>query len=130
LGWLREAFPPFSSGLRSGRYFFAGAWLESINVKLWPSGALLIFLGLAIFFGRGSRFASKLVLAVYVRIKPIWKGIAKTKSALYSNWIMTCTCMTLRAHILRDKLKAIRQPSVVTRETKGKTASKSVSALS
>ena len=39
--------------------------MEPIILKLWLSGALLIFLGLAVFFGRGGRFASKVVFACY-----------------------------------------------------------------
>jgi len=66
----------------------------------------------------------------FCRIKPIWKSISKTKSALYSKWITTCIFMMLRAPILKDKPKAIPRPSMVTRGTKGEIVSRSVSAWS
>ncbi len=59
------SFPAVFFGFTDWQYFYAGAWLDPITIKLWLSGALLIFLGLAIFFGRGDRFTSKLVLAGY-----------------------------------------------------------------
>ena len=58
-------FPAIFFGFTDWEYLFRGGWLEPITIKIWLSGALLIFLGLAIFFGRGGRFASKVVLACY-----------------------------------------------------------------
>ena len=59
------SFPAVFFGFTDWQYFFSGVWLEPITIKIWLSGALLIFLGLAIFFGRGGRFASRVVLACY-----------------------------------------------------------------
>ncbi len=60
------SFPAVFFGFTDWQYFFWGVWLELIIIKIWVSGALLIFLGLAIFFGRGGRFASRAVLTCYV----------------------------------------------------------------
>ena len=60
------SFPAVFFGFTDWQYFYAGVWLEPITIKFVLSGALLLFLGLAIFFGRGGRFFSKLGLAAYV----------------------------------------------------------------
>jgi mono/diheme cytochrome c family protein len=60
------SFPAVFFGITDWQYYFAGVWLDPITIKLVLAGAMLFFLGLAIFFGRGGRAASKLVLAVYV----------------------------------------------------------------
>jgi mono/diheme cytochrome c family protein len=59
------SFPAVFFGFTDWQYFYSGVWLEPITTKIVLAGALLVFLGLAIFFGRGGRFASKLVLGVY-----------------------------------------------------------------
>ncbi len=59
------SFPAVFFGFTDWQHFYSGLWLEPITIKLWLAGALLIFLGLAIFFGRGGRFASRVVLGVY-----------------------------------------------------------------
>ena len=59
------SFPAVFFGFTDWQYFYSGVWLDPITIKIVLSGVLLIFLGLAIFFGRGGRFASKLVLAAY-----------------------------------------------------------------
>jgi uncharacterized membrane protein len=61
------SFPAVFFGFTDWQYFYSGVWLGPITIKFVLAGALLIFLGLAIFFGRGGRFASKLVLGVYAR---------------------------------------------------------------
>ena len=60
------SFPAILFGITDWQYYYQGTWLGSISVKMVMSGVLLIFLALAIFFGRGDRFASKLVLGFYV----------------------------------------------------------------
>ncbi|MGO9311143.1 MAG: DUF2231 domain-containing protein [Syntrophobacteraceae bacterium] len=52
-------------GFADWQYFYSGAWLEPIKIKFALAGALLIFLGLAIFLGRRGRYASRVVLAGY-----------------------------------------------------------------
>jgi mono/diheme cytochrome c family protein len=59
------SFPAVFFGITDWQYFYSGVWLDPIAIKIALAGALLIFLGLAIFFGRGGRFASKLVLGIY-----------------------------------------------------------------
>ena len=59
------SFPAVFFGFTDWQYFFSGVWLEPITIKIALAGALLLFLGLAIFLGRGGRFASKVVFAAY-----------------------------------------------------------------
>lgn len=58
-------FPAVLFGITDWQYYFSGAWLDPIVIKLVLAGVLFVLLGLALFFGRGDRFASKLVLAEY-----------------------------------------------------------------
>jgi uncharacterized membrane protein len=58
-------FPTVSCGIMDWQYYFSGAWLEPITIKIIVSCAFLVLLMLAIFLGRGGRFASNAVLAVY-----------------------------------------------------------------
>ncbi len=52
-------------GFTVWEYFCSGVWMDVIILKFVLSGAFLILLGLAIFLGRGDRFASKQVLVTY-----------------------------------------------------------------
>jgi len=58
-------FPAVFFGITDWQYFLSGVWLDPITIKIVLAGVLLVFLGLAVFFGRGGRFASKLVLGCY-----------------------------------------------------------------
>jgi uncharacterized membrane protein len=57
--------PTLLFGFMDWQYYYSGAWLDPIIVKVSLSGMLLVFLALAIFLGRGGRFGSKAVLATY-----------------------------------------------------------------
>jgi len=58
-------FPTVLFGFMDWQYYFSGAWLEEIIIKLALSGTLLVLLILGIFLGRGDKFASKAVLIPY-----------------------------------------------------------------
>jgi mono/diheme cytochrome c family protein len=52
-------------GFMDWQYYFAGAWLEEIIIKLILSGTLLVLLILGIILGRRGKFGSKAVLITY-----------------------------------------------------------------
>jgi len=60
------SFPAVFFGVTDWEYFYSGVWLEPITIKIVLACALMIFLGFAIFFGRGGRVASRLALASYL----------------------------------------------------------------
>ena len=58
-------FPAVLTGVMDWQYYFSGAWLDAITIKLALSGALLVFLVVGIILGRKGRFGSKAVLITY-----------------------------------------------------------------
>lgn len=58
-------FPAVLFGFTDWQYYFSGAWLESIIIKLALSGILLVLLILGILLGRKGKFGSKAVMITY-----------------------------------------------------------------
>jgi mono/diheme cytochrome c family protein len=58
-------FPAALTGVMDWQYYFSGAWVDAITIKLVLSGALLVFLVAGIILGRRGKFGSKAVLIAY-----------------------------------------------------------------
>jgi uncharacterized membrane protein len=59
-------FPTVLFGFMDWQYYFSGAWLEPIKIKVAMSCVFLIFLIFATFLGRRGNFTSKNILAMYL----------------------------------------------------------------
>ena len=58
-------FPTVLFGFMDWQYYFSGAWLDEIIIKLTASGALLVLLILGVLLGRRGKFGSKVVVIIY-----------------------------------------------------------------
>lgn len=58
-------FPAVLTGVMDWQYYFAGSWMDPIEIKVYASGAFLVFLILAVILGRKGKHDSKIVLITY-----------------------------------------------------------------
>jgi uncharacterized membrane protein len=62
---LISLLPTAISGYMDWQYYYAGAWLDAIIIKLVLTGVLVVLLIAAVILGRKGRAGSKVVLATY-----------------------------------------------------------------